>query len=115
MGNFIVEIVKDGCLVIAVSHDSPINNLDQVEAAVCGYTGNMIFDLTLINGINRNQYLEAQVTSGTINRKSFRIKKDLDVTMHEIRTRFFQNNPEIVERSVISNALKFLLKTGQCC
>ena len=116
MKNFSIEkINKDGYgyLIIATSYDSPINNLGEVEAELKGYTGKVIFDLTIINGVDCNRYSEAEVVAGKINRKSFKIKKTLDDPINEISKMFFQNNTEILEQSTLTKALKFLLKTGQ--
>ena len=115
MKNFAVKKIHNNIyLIIATSYDSPINNLDEVESEISGYTGIVIFDLTLINGTNSNRYLEAEVLDGKIYLKSFKIKKELDDTVNEVSKRFFQNNEEILERSTITNSLKFLLKTGKC-
>ena len=115
MKNFAVKKIHNNIyLIIATSYDSPINNLDEVESEISGYTGIVIFYLTLINGTNSNRYLEAEVLDGKIDLKSFKIKKELDDTVNEVSKRFFQNNEEILERSTITNSLKFLLKTGKC-
>ncbi|WP_302789300.1 viroplasmin family protein [Anaerostipes caccae] len=93
---------------------------DECKKQVDGFSGAeyksfvVIFDLTLINGTNSNRYLEAEVLDGKIDLKSFKIKKELDDTVNEVSKRFFQNNEEILERSTITNSLKFLLKTGKC-
>jgi polyisoprenoid-binding protein YceI len=84
-----------------------------VETELHGYTGKIIFDLTLINGTNSNRYLEVEVVSGEINRKSFKIKRKLDEPIGDVSRNFFRNNVEVLEKSTITNALKFLLKTGQ--
>lgn len=116
MKNFSIEkINRDdyGYLIIATSYDSPISDLGSVEKEIKGYTGKIIFDLTLINGTNSNRYLEAEVIKGKINRKSFKTTKSLVEQMNEVSKNFFLNNVDVLEKATITNALKFLLKTGQ--
>jgi len=117
MKNFVIKKVNKvdyDYLIIATSYDSPINDLEKVETEIKGYTGKVVFDLTLINGMNSNRYLEAKVVSGVIDRKSFKIKKVFDEQMNEISREFFRDNVEFVESSTITSALKFWLKKGRC-
>jgi len=116
MKNFTIEktsIGNYGYLVIATSYDSPTNNLDEIEAEIGDYSGNILFDLTLINGLNSNRYLEAESKNGKINRRSFKTKKHVAESIKELSEKFFVNNADVLEQGTISNALKFLLKTGQ--
>lgn len=116
MKNFSIEQINRedyGYLIIAISYDSPISDLGAVEKEIKGYTGKVIFDLTLINGTNSNRYLEAKVVKGKIDRRSFKVQKNLDDPINEVSKNFFLNNVDILEKSTITNALKFLLKTGQ--
>lgn len=116
MRNFSIEktdIGDYGYLVIATSYDSPTHNLSEIEKEIGDYTGKIIFDLTIINGLNSNRYLEAEVVNGKIIRRSFKSTKNVMDSMKEISEKFFINNSDIIEQGTISNALKFLLKTGQ--
>lgn len=117
MKDFVVKKVNKtdyDYLIIATSYESPIDDLGEVENEIKGYTGKIVFDLTLINGMNSNRYLEAEVVSGIIDRKSFKIKKNFDKQIGRISREFFRDNVEIVDHSTITNALKFLLKKGKC-
>ncbi len=116
MKNFSIEktnIDKYKYLIIATSYDSPTYNLDKIEEELGNYTGKIVFDLTLINGLNSNRYLEADVEEGKINRMSFESRKNIIDSLKEISEKFFLNNSDILECGTITNALKFLLRTGQ--
>lgn len=114
MKNFFIEKSNMGnYLVIATSYDSPTHNLDEIEDEIGKYTGIIVFDLTLINGLSSNRYLEAEVVNGKINRRSFKTTVSIVDSMKELSENYFKNNSNVLEQGTISNALKFLLKSGQ--
>lgn len=99
-------------LIIAASSISPLNCLDDIIVELDKKTVNVLFDLTLINGTNSNRYITGKCVEGSFIYSSFNIVNSLDDNIKNICKSFFIENNEIVQRSVISKQLKFLLKEG---
>lgn len=81
MKNFEVSRLENSSydyLVIATTYISPISTLDEVQKAFKNISGKILFNLTLINGLNSNRYISAIIENGIVNRKSFLIEKDVD-------------------------------------
>ena len=101
------------CVVIATSYISPISTLDELQVDLKRMSGNVLFDLTLINGISSNRYISAQLNQGIFDKRSFKIVSGITDTILEISRDFFMEHPSIVDRGVIPSSLKYLLKHGQ--
>lgn len=96
-------------LVIATTYISPILNLDGVQNKLIGKSGKLIFDLTLINGINSNRYISALIESGIVNRSSFDIVKNIKPNIENKSSEFFIHHSDLVKNGTISDDLKLVL------
>ena len=104
MKNFEVSRLENSSydyLVIATTYISPISTLDEVQKAFKNISGKILFNLTLINGLNSNRYISAI------------IEKDVDNPVIHDSISFFSKHAEIVENGTISKALKNLLISGE--
>lgn len=99
-------------LVIATSYVSPISVLDDIVKELKHESGHILFDLTLINGVENNRYIAADMQDGTFVRTSFRSVQTISDGIKSISRKFFIKNPQIVDTGVISNSLKYLIKDG---
>lgn len=97
-------------LVIATSSISPLSCLDEIVAELNNIDANVLFDLTLINGINSNRYLQGKCLSGKFSLKDFATVQDIDLNIKTISYKFFRNNEYIVQNSVLTKTVKFLLR-----
>lgn len=116
MKNFEVSRLENSSydyLVIATTYISPISTLDEVQKAFKNISGKILFNLTLINGLNSNRYISAIIENAIVNRKSFLIEKDVDDPVIHDSISFFSKHAEIVENGTISKALKNLLISGE--
>ena len=116
MKNFEVSRLENSSydyLVIATTYISPISTLDEVQKAFKNISWKILFNLTLINGLNSNRYISAIIENGIVNRKSFLIEKDVDNPVIHDSISFFSKYAEIVENGTISKALKNLLISGE--
>lgn len=116
MSNFkIIELSnsKYGLLIIATTYISPIQTLSDIEREIDGYTGKVVFDMTIINGMNSNRYLEADVFLGIFDRKSFKAVKNNDKNVKELTAKFYSDNAKIVNDGTIPMALKSLIAAGE--
>lgn len=104
MKNFEVSRLENSSydyLVIATTYISPISTLDEVQKAFKNISGKILFNLTLINGLNSNRYISAI------------IEKDVDDSVIHDSISFFSKHAEIVENGTISKTLKNLLISGE--
>lgn len=97
---------------MATTYISPIQTLPDVERKIDSYSGKVIFDLTIINGMNSNRYIEADVYNGLFNRKSFRSVKNIEKSIKEASSKFFSDNKNVVDNGTIPMALKSLVVAG---
>ena len=72
----------------------------------------MLFDLTLINGTANNRYISAVLDQGAFVKTSFKVVSDTFYGLKSISRQFFLEHLSVVDESVISNSLKYLLKEG---
>lgn len=100
-------------LVIATSYINPVSILEDIENDIGTASGNVLFDLTLINGTNSNRYLSAMISNGVFLRRSFIKIANIDKNIRLISNNFFMKNSEIVDRGTIPDSLKYLLKLGE--
>ena len=99
-------------LVIATSHVSPLSILDELIKDLKSVSGLVLFDLTLINGIENNRYISAVLEHGSFVHSSFKVASNISSRLRNISRQFFRENPSIVDEGVISRRLKLLLKKG---
>ncbi|MGF3076879.1 type II toxin-antitoxin system RnlB family antitoxin [Facklamia sp. P12955] len=99
-------------LVIATSYKNPLSYIDEISNEIATDKAKILFDLTLINGMKSNRYIYFNFHKGENYWESCSMVKDIDERISNISRDYFFNNKDIVERSVIPDALKFLLKAG---
>lgn len=119
MKDYLLFCIKDCSykyLVVAISSNYPMSELEDIQADIGRVTCSILFDLTLINGTNNNRYICASVDEGVFNRGSFRVvpKEKISSKVIAISRDLFQKNPHYVDNGTITNALKYLLKNGSC-
>jgi hypothetical protein len=73
---------------------------------------NLLFDLTLINGVSKNRYIECKYVAGKSQLQSCAIVEYIDDAIKKLSGQFFMENEEVVKKSVLPNSLKYLLKSG---
>lgn len=117
MKDYLLFCIKDSSykyLVVAISSNYPTSELEDIQSDIGSVTCSILFDLTLINGTSNNRYICASVDEGVFNRSSFRIvpKEKISPKVIAISRDLFQRNPHYVDNGTITNALKYLLKSG---
>ena len=116
MKNYCIVKIKDSdyeYLIIAANCINPITELDDIQRDLGTVSGTILFDLTLINGINSNRYLSATVHKGVFARDSFKKVSEVEEQILTVSQNFFMENSDAVERGTITKPLKYLLKTGE--
>lgn len=94
-------------LIIATSYENPLSMLEEIEKEIKKPKADLLFDLTLINGVSSNRYIKCSYEAG---QNSCSIVDRIDDKIKKISYDFFAANEDIVQESVIPNSLKYLLK-----
>lgn len=99
-------------LIIATSYENPLNSFEEIGNEIQVQKANLLFDLTLINGVDRNRYIECEYEAGKSQLQSCAIVECIDDVIKKVSSQFFSDNEDIVRKSVIPSSLKYLLKSG---
>ena len=96
-------------LVIANSYENPVNDFlvkRKVPKVVCG---SILFNLTLINGVDPNRYATARVENSEINLSSLKLVDTIEKSIENISKQYFIQNAFLVQNSVLPSALKYAI------
>lgn len=99
-------------LIIATSYENPLSSIKEIGEEIQVRKANLLFDLTLINGTNKNRYIKCEYDADINQLPSCSIVEGVDDDIKKVSQSYFSKNEEVVEKSVISNSLKYLLKAG---
>ncbi len=99
-------------LVIATSYENPLSFIREIGEEIQVEKANLLFDLTLINGISKNRYIKCEYDVNNNQLPLCSIVEDIDDGIRKVSQSYFSKNEEVVKKSVISNSLKYLLKSG---
>lgn len=99
-------------LVIATSYENPLSSIKEIGEKIQVQKANLLFDLTLINGVNKNRYIKCEYDADTDRLPACSIVESVDDDIKKVSQSYFTKNEEAVKKSVISNSLKYLLKSG---
>lgn len=114
-GNYEIIKLNNGpydFLVIATSYENPLSFIEEIGQEIHVKKANLLFDLTLINGVKRNRYIKCEYEVDRNEMPPCSIVESVDDTIKEISQNYFTKNEDVVRKSIISNSLKYLLKTG---
>lgn len=114
-GNF--EIIKLNnepydFLIIATSYENPLSYIKEIVKEMQVQKANLLFDLILINGINKNRYIKCEYEVDENQIPLCSIVEKVDDSIKKVSQSYFAENEEVVTKSIISNSLKYLLKSG---
>lgn len=99
-------------LIIATSYENPLSSFDEIEKELNVEKARLLFDLTLINGMKKNRYIKCHYQSGNDLHLSCSLVDSVDDRIRSLSSNYFLQNEDVVQRSVIPNSLKYLLKSG---
>ena len=97
-------------LIIATSVTNPLSCLDDIENKIGKESVKVLFDLTLINGLNSNRYIKGECIKGKFVVSSFMVVSDVNESIKSLCKSFFIGNDEAVQNSVITNQIKYLIR-----
>ena len=99
-------------LIIATSYENPLSSIKEIGEEIQVRKANLLFDLTLINGANKNRAIKCEYDADTNDLPPRSIVEGIDDDIKKVSQSYFSQNEEIVRKSVIPNSLKYLLKVG---
>lgn len=100
-------------LIIATTYLSSLSNLDELKSAIDIDYGKVLFDFMLVNGNKKNRFIECEVVNSDCKRNTFRLAECVDEYIKKTSSQFFIQHKELVSGSVLPNALKYLITTGE--
>ena len=99
-------------LIIATSYENPLSSFEEIEDEIKVQNANLLFDLTLINGVSKNRYIKCEYEAGKNQLQSCTIVECIDDAIKKLSYNYFMENEDIVKKSIISKSLQYLLKAG---
>lgn len=94
------------------SQCSPLLMIVDVQEQIGNLSGSVVFDLTLMNGMSKTRYVEAQIEDGQFVKNSFQTRKDVPDTVKSVSSKWFAENNDLVRVSHLSSHTKMLLSHG---
>lgn len=111
----IIEIEKEyKYIVFATSYENPIDELDTIEndLRTKNYSGKILFDLLLCNGMNSNRYIEMNFDGEYFDIFSSKVLKTLAKSIEISMYKYLKSKPSLVENSVLPKAQRYLIEEG---
>ena len=104
---------KIGFIVYSTSYYSPTEYIQNIEKVLreLNYIGSVYFDLLLSNGNNFNRYMKVNF-DGKKFKNNFEIVSNPQLELKKESLKFYQNNFELLENSILSKPIKFMIKKG---
>ncbi|WP_099468748.1 type II toxin-antitoxin system RnlB family antitoxin [Konateibacter massiliensis] len=99
-------------LIIATSYENPLSSIKEIEEEIKIEKANLLFDLTLINGVKKNRYIRCEFEAGRNQLQSCSLVDSIDEAIRKLSYEYFKENEDIVQKSILPNSLKYLLKAG---
>jgi hypothetical protein len=103
-----------GYIVYSTSVHNPTDCISEIERELIKttYKGNVIFDLLLANGNNFNRYLTAYFDGINFNSESYQLISNPKDDLKQKSIDFYQKNIELLENSILSKPIRFMIKKG---
>ena len=99
-------------LIIAESYENPLDSFEEVRKGLNVSRAKLIFDLILINGVQRNRYIECVFNRASEVFSSCSVVDNVSESLRSESRNFFLENKHLIAASVLPKALKFLLCKG---
>lgn len=116
MTNFNIIKLHNGpynYLIIATRYDSSLSNIDEINNLLEIEQGKVLFDFMVVNGNKNNRFIECEVINSNYKRETCKLAETVDEWIKRLSSRFFIENAEVLESSVLPNALKYLIINGE--
>lgn len=101
-------------VVLATSYENPIDVLDEIEyeLSLKQYSGKVLFDLLLCNGMSDNKYIEMEFDGEHFLLSSSKILNQISNIIENFIYRYLKDRPLLIKNSVLPKAQQYLLQIG---
>lgn len=105
------EIIKlEDCdfdfLIIATSYKTPLYLWDEVKKGLGVTKAKILIDLTLINGLKKNRYVQLDYEDGTNVNKSCSLLPSVDERIFNIVCKYFSEHRELLDQPFVPRDIK---------
>jgi hypothetical protein len=101
-------------VVLATSYENPVDELDEIEYDLASkkYSGMVLFDLLLCNGMNSNRYIEMTFDGEHFDIFTSKVLKNPSEITEKFINQYLKSKPLLIQNSVLPNAQRYLLQRG---
>ena len=98
-------------VVLATSYENPIDELKNIEdeLKVKKYSGKVLFDLLLCNGMNSNRFVEIKFDGERFDLSSSITIKNPNSSIKEGTHQYLKDKPALLENSVLPKAQRYII------
>ena len=108
----IIEFKSDyKYVILATSYENPIDELENIEDELEAkeYSGKVLFDLLLCNGMNSSRFVEIKFNGECFDLSSSITIKNLNNSIKEDIHQYFKDKPALLENSVLPKAQRYII------
>ena len=108
----IIEFKSDyKYVILATSYENPIDELENIEDELEAkeYSGKVLFDLLLCNGMNSNRFVEIKFNGECFDLSSSITIKNPNNSIKEDIHQYFKDKPALLENSVLPKAQRYII------
>ena len=108
----IIEFKSDYKYVILVtSYENSMDELENIEDELGAkeYSGKVLFDLLLCNGMNSSRFVEIEFNGKCFDLSSSTIIKNPNNSIKEDIHQYFKDKPALLENSVLPEAQRYII------
>ena len=108
----IIEFKSDyNYVVLATSYINPIDELENIEDELKakGYSGKILFDLLLCNGMNSSRFVEIKFEGERFDLSSSITIKNPNNSIKEGIHQYLKDKPALLENSVLPKAQRYII------
>ncbi|EIM62924.1 type II toxin-antitoxin system RnlB family antitoxin [Desulfobacter postgatei] len=99
-------------IVLSTSYMSPIEWVEELEACLMKeeYVGNILLDLLLSNGYDRDRFYEIFFDGKKLNFQTLLNVTKVSEELKQVSGEYYSRNSEILDNSVLTKPQRFLIK-----
>ena len=108
----IIEFKSDyKYVILATSYENPIDELENIEDELEAkeYSGKVLFDLLLCNGMNSSRFVEIKFNGECFDLSSSITIKNPHNSIKEDIHQYFKDKPALLENSVLPKAQRYII------
>ena len=108
----IIEFKSDyKYVILATSYENPMDELENIEDELGAkeYSGKVLFDLLLCNGMNSSRFVEIEFNGKCFDLSSSITIKNLNNSIKEGIHQYLKDKPTLLENSVLPEAQRYII------